>query len=90
MDDAGSAESEDGRSHLDARNTAAEFRVYKRRWFILFVLCLLNCSNAMVGCYRLHIHLHRLICAQFNGARYFKNIGCLPYFSLKCYVFFVK
>uniref|UniRef100_A0A8C1LAK3 Solute carrier family 49 member 3 n=1 Tax=Cyprinus carpio TaxID=7962 RepID=A0A8C1LAK3_CYPCA len=49
MDDAaGSAESEDGRSHLDARNTAAEFRVYKRRWFILFVLCLLNCSNAMV------------------------------------------
>uniref|UniRef100_A0A673I521 Uncharacterized protein n=1 Tax=Sinocyclocheilus rhinocerous TaxID=307959 RepID=A0A673I521_9TELE len=54
MDD-GSAEtealigisSEDGRSHLDARNTAAEFKVYKRRWFILFVLCLLNCSNAM-------------------------------------------
>ncbi|XP_042626467.1 solute carrier family 49 member A3-like [Cyprinus carpio] len=49
MDDAaGSAESEDGRSHLDARNTAAEFRVYKTRLFILFVLCLLNCSNAMV------------------------------------------
>uniref|UniRef100_A0A8C2HWQ3 Solute carrier family 49 member 3 n=1 Tax=Cyprinus carpio TaxID=7962 RepID=A0A8C2HWQ3_CYPCA len=46
MDDAaGSAESEDGRSHLDARNTAAEFRVYKTRLFILFVLCLLNCSN---------------------------------------------
>ncbi|KAJ8015536.1 hypothetical protein DPEC_G00027150 [Dallia pectoralis] len=24
------------------------FRVYKRRWFILFVLCLLNCSNCML------------------------------------------
>ncbi|XP_067313219.1 solute carrier family 49 member A3 isoform X2 [Pseudorasbora parva] len=54
MDD-GSAEtaaligssSEDVRSHLDGRNGAAEFKVYKRRWFILFVLCLLNCSNAM-------------------------------------------
>ncbi|KAK9963425.1 hypothetical protein ABG768_006612 [Culter alburnus] len=54
MDD-GSAEtealignsSEDVRSHLDGRNAAAEFKVYKRRWFILFVLCLLNCSNAM-------------------------------------------
>lgn len=23
-------------------------KVYKRRWFILFVLCLLNCSNAMI------------------------------------------
>jgi hypothetical protein len=25
------------------------FKVYKRRWFILFVLCLLNCSNSMVS-----------------------------------------
>jgi len=57
MDD-GSAEtealigssSEDVRSHLDGKNAPAEFKVYKRRWFILFVLCLLNCSNAMV-CY---------------------------------------
>lgn len=56
MDD-GSAEtealigssSEDVRSHLDGRNGPAEFKVYKRRWFLLFVLCLLNCSNAMVG-----------------------------------------
>ncbi|CAB1337304.1 unnamed protein product [Coregonus sp. 'balchen'] len=24
------------------------FKVYKRRWFILFVLCLLNCSNSML------------------------------------------
>ncbi|KAM9357359.1 solute carrier family 49 member A3 [Symphorus nematophorus] len=24
------------------------FKVYKRRWFILLVLCLLNCSNAML------------------------------------------
>ncbi|KAM6980825.1 solute carrier family 49 member A3 [Aplochiton taeniatus] len=24
------------------------FKVYKRRWFILFVLCVLNCSNAML------------------------------------------
>ncbi|XP_026136154.1 solute carrier family 49 member A3 [Carassius auratus] len=39
--------SEDVRSHLDSRNTASKFKVYKRRWFILFVLCLLNCSNAM-------------------------------------------
>ncbi|XP_067246086.1 solute carrier family 49 member A3 isoform X2 [Chanodichthys erythropterus] len=54
MDD-GSAETEalignsneDVRSHLDGRNAAAEFKIYKRRWFILFVLCLLNCSNAM-------------------------------------------
>ncbi|MEQ2293803.1 hypothetical protein AMECASPLE_037300 [Ameca splendens] len=22
------------------------FKVYKRRWFVLLVLCLLNCSNA--------------------------------------------
>ena len=25
------------------------FKVYKRRWFVLFVLCLLNCSNAVVS-----------------------------------------
>ncbi|XP_051276670.1 solute carrier family 49 member A3 [Dicentrarchus labrax] len=25
-----------------------DFKVYKRRWFILLVLCLLNCSNAMI------------------------------------------
>lgn len=25
-----------------------QFKVYKRRWFALLVLCLLNCSNAMV------------------------------------------
>ncbi|KAG7237978.1 hypothetical protein INR49_031494 [Caranx melampygus] len=24
------------------------FKVYKRRWFVLFVLCLMNCSNAML------------------------------------------
>ncbi|KAM4622164.1 solute carrier family 49 member A3 [Polymixia lowei] len=24
------------------------FKVYKRRWFVLFVLCLLNCSNSML------------------------------------------
>ncbi|XP_010898774.1 solute carrier family 49 member A3 isoform X2 [Esox lucius] len=24
------------------------FKVYKRRWFILFVLCVLNCSNSML------------------------------------------
>ncbi|KAF7655320.1 hypothetical protein LDENG_00057510, partial [Lucifuga dentata] len=24
------------------------FKVYKRRWFVLLVLCLLNCSNAMI------------------------------------------
>ncbi|CAM4616768.1 hypothetical protein PO909_007186 [Leuciscus waleckii] len=54
MDD-GSAEtealigssSEDVRSHLDGRSAPAEFKVYKRRWFLLFVLCLLNCSNAV-------------------------------------------
>ncbi|KAF4081176.1 hypothetical protein AMELA_G00158410 [Ameiurus melas] len=28
--------------------TAPEFRVYKRRWFILLVLCVLNCSNSML------------------------------------------
>lgn len=28
---------------------AALFKVYKRRWFVLLVLCLLNCSNAMVS-----------------------------------------
>lgn len=26
------------------------FKVYKRRWFVLLVLCLLNCSNATVRC----------------------------------------
>ncbi|XP_073676727.1 solute carrier family 49 member A3 [Garra rufa] len=55
MDD-GSAETEaliansskDVRSYLNERRiTAVEFKVYKRRWFILFVLCLLNGSNAM-------------------------------------------
>lgn len=25
-----------------------QFKVYRRRWFILLVLCILNCSNAMV------------------------------------------
>lgn len=25
------------------------FKVYKRRWFVLLVFCLLNCSNAMVS-----------------------------------------
>lgn len=25
------------------------FKVYKRRWFVLLVLCLLNCSNATVS-----------------------------------------
>lgn len=28
--------------------TAPEFRVYKRRWFILLVLCVLNCSNSVL------------------------------------------
>ncbi|KAI4899924.1 hypothetical protein NFI96_019503 [Prochilodus magdalenae] len=27
---------------------AGEFRVYRRRWFILCVLCLLNCSNSVL------------------------------------------
>nr|AAI52109.1 Zgc:110376 protein [Danio rerio] len=30
-----------------AAEAAARFTVYRRRWFILSVLCLLNCSNAM-------------------------------------------
>lgn len=55
MDD-GSAETEalvgrraEGvRSHLNGGIIAAEFKVYKRRWFILFVLCLLNCSNSVL------------------------------------------
>lgn len=25
------------------------FKLYKRRWFVLLVLCLLNCSNATVS-----------------------------------------
>lgn len=33
----------DGGGHI-----AAKFTLYKRRWFILFVLCLLNCSNAVL------------------------------------------
>ncbi|XP_062985172.1 solute carrier family 49 member A3 [Elgaria multicarinata webbii] len=28
--------------------TPSSFKVYKRRWFLLAVLCLLNCSNAML------------------------------------------
>uniref|UniRef100_A0A673J0U5 Solute carrier family 49 member 3 n=1 Tax=Sinocyclocheilus rhinocerous TaxID=307959 RepID=A0A673J0U5_9TELE len=28
------------------QETRLKFKVYKRRWFILFVLCLLNCSNS--------------------------------------------
>lgn len=33
---------------LEAKKVAL-FKVYKRRWFVLLVLCLLNCSNAMVS-----------------------------------------
>lgn len=29
--------------------TVVRYKVYKRRWFALLVLCLLNCSNAMVS-----------------------------------------
>ncbi|KAA0709651.1 Major facilitator superfamily domain-containing protein 7 [Triplophysa tibetana] len=36
------------RFHLNGGNIAADLKVYKRRWFILFVLCLLNCSNAVL------------------------------------------
>lgn len=25
------------------------FKVYKKRWFVLLVLCMLNCSNATVS-----------------------------------------
>ncbi|XP_063050184.1 solute carrier family 49 member A3-like, partial [Engraulis encrasicolus] len=31
----------------EADHVAIRFKVYRRRWFILLVLCLLNCSNAM-------------------------------------------
>ncbi|XP_036407290.1 solute carrier family 49 member A3-like [Megalops cyprinoides] len=34
-------------SSQDLRNLVG-FKLYRRRWFILFVLCLLNCSNAML------------------------------------------
>lgn len=33
--------------HSPALRKPGEFRVYRRRWFILSVLCLLNCSNSM-------------------------------------------
>lgn len=67
MDD-GSAETEaligsrtEGvRSHLNGGIIAADFKVYRRRWFILFVLCLLNCSNAVV-CYQFTSFLCRKI-----------------------------
>ncbi|XP_027029363.1 solute carrier family 49 member A3 [Tachysurus fulvidraco] len=41
---------EDGRddSNSTQRKTALEFRLYKRRWFMLLVLCLLNCSNSVL------------------------------------------
>ncbi|KAF5894126.1 major facilitator superfamily domain-containing protein 7, partial [Clarias magur] len=32
----------------ERRRRAPEFRVYKRRWFILLVLCVLNCSNSVL------------------------------------------
>ncbi|XP_051513605.1 solute carrier family 49 member A3-like [Myxocyprinus asiaticus] len=38
----------DVRSHLNGGDTAAQFTVYRRRWFILSVLCLLNCSNSVL------------------------------------------
>ncbi|XP_060742363.1 solute carrier family 49 member A3 [Tachysurus vachellii] len=40
---------EDGRDDYNStQRTALEFRLYKRRWFILLVLCLLNCSNSVL------------------------------------------
>ncbi|XP_060771110.1 solute carrier family 49 member A3 [Neoarius graeffei] len=30
------------------RRTAAEFTLYRRRWFILLLLCVLNCSNSVL------------------------------------------
>ncbi|XP_058264548.1 solute carrier family 49 member A3 isoform X2 [Hemibagrus wyckioides] len=43
-------DSSDGRDDCFStqRRTTPEFRVYKRRWFILLVLCVLNCSNSVV------------------------------------------
>ncbi|KAI1888246.1 hypothetical protein AGOR_G00183050 [Albula goreensis] len=33
---------------MKTRRKVVEFKVYKRRWFILAVVCMLNCSNAML------------------------------------------
>ena len=34
--------------NLETRERSLGFKVYKRRWFILSVVCILNSSNAMV------------------------------------------
>lgn len=40
--------SADGTEYVDLKRLLF-FKVYKRRWFVLLVLCLLNCSNATVS-----------------------------------------
>ncbi|KAF7702266.1 solute carrier family 49 member A3 [Silurus meridionalis] len=50
MEDGGLAsDSSEVRVEYDSpqRSPAPHFRVYKRRWFMLLVLCLLNCSNSV-------------------------------------------
>ncbi|XP_023651571.1 solute carrier family 49 member A3 isoform X1 [Paramormyrops kingsleyae] len=41
---------DDAEPDLDevAQQDGVGFKVYRRRWFVLFVLCLLNCSNALL------------------------------------------
>jgi len=34
---------------LLAERGASQLKTYRRRWFLLAVVCLLNCSNAMVS-----------------------------------------
>ncbi|MCI4381654.1 hypothetical protein PGIGA_G00254490 [Pangasianodon gigas] len=51
MEDGGlGSDSSEGRVECSSTQTrtAPEFRVYKRRWFILLVLCVLNCSNSVL------------------------------------------
>lgn len=42
---------DDGHSinHEPQPSSGQAFKVYKRRWFILTAVCVVNCSNAMVG-----------------------------------------
>lgn len=48
-DDGGGPEQPEAEAEAGAEAGAGlRFQVYRRRWFALLVLCLLNCSNATV------------------------------------------
>lgn len=61
------------------------FKVYRRRWFVLLVLCLLNCSNATVSS-----HQHQLYWHVFTFTFRFIGIVRLPLKLLQNKIFVWK